>query len=118
MQYLFLLYADESQAQPPAGPEEMAAYLQPWADYTAALKEAGVFVGGEALQDTPTATTIRRRDGALATTDGPFAETVEQLGGYYMVDVPDLDAAMHWAGKCPIVDQGGAVEIRAVTVFG
>ncbi|MEZ4248714.1 MAG: YciI family protein [Polyangiales bacterium] len=118
MQYLFLLYSDETQApEPPKDPKEFQAWIQPWADYTQALKDAGVFVGGDALQPTATATTVTNVGSAEPVlTDGPFAETREQLGGYYLVDCKDLDQALVWAGKCPIVHYGKC-EVRPVQTF-
>jgi hypothetical protein len=70
-------------------------------------------VAGDALEPTPTATTVRVRNDETLTTDGPFAETKEQLGGYYIVDVPDLDAAISWATRCPAASHG-AVEVRPI----
>ena len=69
--------------------------------YTEAMKKAGVFVGGERLRPTSAATTVRVADGKTNVLNGPYAETKEQLGGYYMIEVPDLDAAISWAARCP-----------------
>ena len=82
--------------------------------YTNALQAAGAHLGSNALQPTQTATTAR----GSSVIDGPYAETKEQLGGYYLIDVPDLDAALEWAKKCPAAQDGGAVEVRPVMVFG
>jgi hypothetical protein len=79
--------------------------------FTKEVTDAGVYLGGEALQPNPTATSIRVRDGRTVTTDGPFAETKEGLGGFYVIDVPDLDAALSWAAKCP-GSWYGTVEVR------
>ena len=81
--------------------------------YTSEMVGAGILRGGERLKPAATATTVRTRGGKLATTDGPFAETKEQLGGFYIIDVPDLDAAIKWAGKCPGAALG-SVEVRPV----
>jgi len=92
-------------------PEAMGALLGEYKAYTQVLAEAGVLRGGDELQPTFTATTIRRRDGKIHTTDGPFAETKEQLGGYYIIETESLDEAIALAGKCPAVN-GGSVEVR------
>ncbi|HWI74738.1 MAG TPA: YciI family protein [Baekduia sp.] len=87
-----------------------------WMQYTADLQAAGAMVAGDGLQGLDTATTVRVRDGETLVTDGPFAETKEMLGGYYLVDVADLDAALGWAAKIPSVGFG-SVEVRPVMVF-
>lgn len=100
MEYMILIYADE---QAWAGLDEAAlkaAYGQ-YIDYTEQLAKAGVLRGGSELKPVSTATTVRVRSGKVVTTDGPFAETKEQLGGYYLIDVPNLDEALRWAAKCP-----------------
>jgi hypothetical protein len=79
--------------------------------YTKALADAGVMVGGAGLQPPPLATTIRLTDGRRQVQDGPFAEAKEQLGGYYVIEVPDLDRALDWAARCPAASAGG-VEVR------
>lgn len=110
MQYMLLIYEDENTA--PQDDAEMAR----WFEYTDAMAKAGVMRGGDALHPTPTATTVRVQNGAVVATDGPFAETREQLGGYYLIDVPDLDAAIEWAGKMPNAHRG-SIEVRPVMVF-
>jgi hypothetical protein len=111
MRYTFMLYSRESDfANVP--PEAMAEQLQVFGQYIGALKQAGVFVDTDWLQPTATATTITLRNGARKVQDGPFAETKEQLGGYFVVEVPDLDAALAWAEKCPAA-QYGLIEVRA-----
>jgi len=117
MQYMVLIYGNEKSWTPPANEAEGAAMMQPWFDYTAALKSAGVYISGEALQMTPTATTVRMRNGEPVFTDGPFAETKEQLGGFYVLDCPNLEEAMKWAARCPGV-QNGSIELRPVQSFG
>jgi hypothetical protein len=115
MHYLFLIYGIESQMTPPKTPAEGAAMMAPWLDYTQALKGAGVYLGGNPLQPTSTATTVSQPAGKTEPvfTDGPFAETKEQLGGYYLVDCKNLDDALAWAAKCPGV-RFGRVEVRPV----
>jgi hypothetical protein len=115
MKYLLLLYS-EPGAGPAPGTPEQAAEMQEWWAYTDALQAAGVLLAGEALQGTETATTLTRRTGEVVSTDGPFAETKEVLGGFYMIDAENLDAAMKWAEQCPIMAYG-SVEIRPVIEF-
>jgi hypothetical protein len=120
MRYLILIYENEKAAQEQmekAGEQAAAAEMQKWFDYTERLKASGCYLGGEALQPTSTATTVRTRGGKTLTTDGPFAETKEQLGGYYMVSCKDLDEAIKWASQIPSVGRG-PVEVRPVMEFG
>jgi hypothetical protein len=113
MQYLLLIYGDESN-QPP--PEKMPEVMKAWFDYNDVLEERDALVGGDALEPTGTATTIRVRDGKTLTTDGPFAETKEQLGGYYLIDCKDLDEALELAARCPGA-LNGSIEVRPVMVL-
>lgn len=115
MKYALLLYADET-LQPDYTTAEGAAEMEQWGAFTEQLVASGAMLGGEALQETPTATTIQIRDGATITADGPFAETKEALGGFYLIDVDDLDAAIAWAEKIPNVGYG-SVEIRPIMSF-
>jgi hypothetical protein len=113
MQYMLLIYDAESgwMNMPKNELREM------YARYTAVSKEmadAGVMVGGGELQPVVSATTIRVRNGKALTTDGPFAETKEQLGGYYLIDVPNLDEALKWAAKIPSA-ANGSIEVRPLT---
>jgi hypothetical protein len=114
MQYLLLLTYDTTQAPPaedvPAA-ERLDGVFDDWTVYTRALHEAGVLVAGSALLGVEAATTVRVRDGKRLVSDGPFAETTEQLAGYYLIDVADLDAAIGWAAKVPNV-RWGSVEVR------
>jgi hypothetical protein len=112
MRYMLLLNTDPSLA-PAVAPEEAHAEMGKWFAYSQALVAAGAMVAGDPLHDVATATTVRVRGGKTLTTDGPFAETKEILGGYYIIDVPDLDAAIGWAVKVPLAPYG-SVEIRAV----
>lgn len=110
MQYTFLLYsnpADFAHLTPDDFVEMKAAYGQ----YIGALQEAGVFVSTDWLSPVDTATTLTLKDGEKRIHDGPFAETKETLGGYFAIEVPDLDAALAWAEKCPAA-RHGKVEIR------
>ena len=111
MKYMLLIYVDEAKGAKVAqeiGETQMSA---PYIAYTEALQKAGVIVGGDRLQPTATATTVRVSDGKTQVLNGPYAETREQLGGYYMIDVPDLDAALSWAARCPGAAHG-TVEVR------
>ena len=115
MQYMLLIYGDEN-AWEGMSPEEQAAGLEPWTDYTKWLKDSGTYVAGDALAPTTAATTVRVRDGQTLTTDGPFAETKEQLGGYYLIDVDNLDDAIAAAAKCP-GGVMGTMEVRPVQSY-
>jgi len=112
MQYLFMLYSDESGWARMSNAEQergVAAYRA----YTEALKAAGVWVGSNRLQNVDTATTVRLVEGKSQVLDGPYVDSKEQLGGYYLVDVPDLDAALSWAARCPGASHG-TIEVRPV----
>jgi hypothetical protein len=113
MQYLVLIYGDESSEM--AG-EDMGGQMQRWFDYTDWLREKGWMRAGDALQPTTQATTVRNRNGDRVVTDGPFAETKEQLGGYYLIEVDNLDDAIDAAGRCPAADYG-TVEVRPVADY-
>ena len=112
MRYVLLIYGEESTGTPdPAQAEQVMNEY--WA-YTEAVK--GVTQASEALEASSTATTVRVKDGERVVTDGPFAETREVLGGFYLIDVPDLDAALDWAARCPGAKYG-SVEVRPVMEF-
>jgi hypothetical protein len=115
MQYLLLIYDQESNWGE-VSPQDMEVELKAWGAYTEWLKDKGWFVGGEALQPTSAATTVREREGKTLTTDGPFAETKEQLGGYYLIDCANLDDAIEAASKIPSVGRG-SVELRPIMTF-
>lgn len=116
VKYAILIYGDES-AGASARPEEIERMMDAYWAYEAELaKHEGVRIAGEALQPTTTATTIHFRDGERMTTDGPFAETKEQLGGFYLIEAKDLDEAIEWAAKCPGA-MFGTVEVRPVQEF-
>ncbi len=112
MQYMIMNYAPPAD-HPDAGSVRDAADGELWGAYTRALIEAGVLVGGEALHPSATATTLRVRDGGRDVQDGPYADTKEQLGGFYVIEVPDLDTALEWAARNPAASRG-AVEVRPV----
>jgi hypothetical protein len=112
MKFLALIYNDE-RLYTDVTPEESAAIFQAHGEFGQAAGEAGVFAGGDGLQGTNTATTVRVRDGERMLTDGPYAETKEQLGGYYLLDCKDLDEALSWAAKIPEA-LTGAIEVRPV----
>ena len=115
MKYLMLIYSEEA-AIAKASPEQMQAVHGAYLGFTAEVQEKKVFVGGNALHPTSSATTVRVHEGKMTTTDGPFAETKEQLGGYYLLDCKDLDEAIEYAAKIPGAAWGG-VEIRPIRVM-
>jgi hypothetical protein len=115
MRYLLLIYGDQ-EAYGRLSEEELQADMQKWIEYTAAITSAGASPGGEALQPTSTATSVRDDNGNPVITDGPFAETREQLGGYYLLDVENLDEAIKWAHRCPGV-KFGTIELRPIQEF-
>jgi hypothetical protein len=116
MRYLLLIYGpqrDPSQATP----EQLAASMEEWTEYTADLLRRGVMEAGEALEGVETATTVKLRGGETLTTDGPFAETAEVLGGYYILKVKDLDEAIEIAAACPGA-RDGSIELRPIAELG
>ena len=115
MQYLLLIYSDE-KADANVSKEEMDAWMGEYLAYTEAMRKSGVYKGGEALHPTSAATTVRVQNGKKITTHGPFAETKEQLGGYYLLDCKNLDEAIEWAAKCPGA-RVGSIEVRPVMDF-
>ena len=112
MRYMLLINSDESYYDT-LEPAQMGELMAAYGSFQEEIESAGVCKGSDRLQPTSTATTVRVRDGKRLTTDGPFAETKEQVGGYYLVDVPDLDKAIAWAAKIPTASYG-SVEIRPV----
>jgi hypothetical protein len=114
MRYLLLIYTQEPAE---AAPEDiMAAEMKAYNGYGDWLTEKGYFKAGEALQPTPTATTVRVREGKTVTTDGPYAETKEQLGGFYLVDCPTIDEAIEAAARIPGALHG-SIEVRPIWDF-
>lgn len=112
MQYMLLIYGDEA-AQARATKEQMGQMFAAYGAYTEAMKKAGVFKAGDPLQASSTATTVRAPEGKAKVLNGPYAETKEQLGGYYLIEAPDLDSALSWAARCPGA-QYGAIEVRPI----
>ncbi|MEU7002361.1 YciI family protein [Nonomuraea sp. NPDC046570] len=111
MKYMLLIYTSATGTND-------ACSFEDWAAYDKAMKEAGIWVAGHALKDLTTSTTVRvDQAGERTVTDGPFAETREVLGGYDVIDVPDLDVALEWAARCPGSRDGGSVVVRPVAEF-
>ncbi len=115
MDFAILIYGDENAPAPAPGSPEFQQFLDGWMGYNKDLRGSGAFVSGAGLQPTATATTVRRTFGSaeVTLTDGPFAETKEQLGGFYLISAEDLDAALAWAKKLPV--PAGSIEVRPVT---
>jgi hypothetical protein len=115
MRYLCLIYENEKEWE--SKPQsELEAVMGEYFTFTENIRSNGKLVAGEALQPTPTATTVRVRNGKISTTDGPYAETKEQLGGFYLIDAKDLNDAIQVASKIPGA-RDGAVEVRPVIDF-
>lgn len=116
MKYLCLIYDDETvwESMPQA---ESDAYMGEYMAFTDDIRASGQYIAGEALQPVATATTVRIRNGTLSTTDGPFAETKEQLGGFYLIEARDLNEAIQVAAKIPSA-RVGSVEVRPIVDFG
>jgi hypothetical protein len=112
MRYVLLIYGDPAYYGQMTE-EDQQADLREWFRYTDELEQAGATEGGAALQPTTTATTVRDDGGKPLVTDGPFAETREQLGGYYVLDVENLDEAIKWAHRCPGAKHG-KIELRPI----
>jgi hypothetical protein len=112
MQYLLMLYGNET-AWPKMSKEQQEQGVAAFRAYTEALSQAGVLKGSNRLQPTTSATTVRAANGKPQVLDGPYVETKEQLAGYYLIDVADLDAAISWAARCPGASYG-AVEVRPI----
>ena len=115
MRYLCLIYEDEKNWE--KLPKEQAdTIMGDYFSFTEGIRQGGQYIGGEALQPTATATTVRVRNGRISTTDGPFAETKEQLGGYYLVNAKDLNEAIQVAARIPGA-KSGSVEVRPIMEF-
>jgi hypothetical protein len=115
MRYLCLIYDEEKKLNDMAKPEA-DAFMGEYFGFTEGIKQSGHYIGGEALQPVQTATTVRVRNGKVSTTDGPFAETKEQLGGYYLINARDLNDAIQVASKIPSA-RIGTVEVRPIMEF-
>jgi hypothetical protein len=114
MQFALLIYESTEAFTSRRNAKEADAYLGAWRAYHKALLEAGIFVGGDPLQGPETATTVRLKDGKRRVQDGPFADAKEQLGGFTILELPSLDAALEWAARCPAA-LIGAVEVRPLS---
>jgi hypothetical protein len=112
MKYLLMVYGDEAAIKA-AGKAEAGQVIAAYRSYIDAASKAGILLGSNRLQFTTTATTVRVVDGKTQVLDGPYAETKEQLGGYLLIDVPDLDTALSWAARCPAASRG-TVEVRPI----
>src|SRR5215475_12255050 len=115
MQYLLLIYRNEADLAKMDGAARQKMSAE-YGTYTQSIIQSGHFKAGDGLQPTTTATTVRVRDGKTLTTDGPFAETREQLGGYYLIDAKDLDTALGLAARIPGA-KTGSIEVRPVMVY-
>lgn len=115
MQYMLLIYNAEDNGPQP-GTEEFGPYMQGYVDFTNDVRDAGKLMSGDALQPVATSSTVSVRGGKTEVVDGPFAETKEQLGGFYILDCKDLDEALHYAAKIPDAAYG-RVEVRPVMIF-
>lgn len=115
MRYLALIYSEEADPST-VSPEQWQEITDAYNTFTADARAAGVMLAGDALQPTTMATTVRVRDGRTLTTDGPFAETREALGGFYMFEAKDLDEAIEWAARLP-GSRWGSVEVRPIMEF-
>lgn len=113
MHYMLMLNETEAEFAKRQDPTQADAYWGGWNAFIGAMAQAGVIVKGDGLQGPQTATTVRLRDGKREVQDGPFADTKEQLGGYFVIDVPDLDAALEWAARAPSAAYA-SVEVRPV----
>ena len=115
MRYLLLIYTEEPLEAPPE--DVMATEMEAYNAFSKEVRDRGLFESGEALHPTPAATTVRVRDGQTVTTDGPFAETKEALGGFYLINAKDLDEAIEVAAKIPGAKHG-SIEVRPIFEFG
>jgi hypothetical protein len=116
MRYIALIYSEEADPSS-VPPEQWQEIMDAYNTFTTDAKAAGVMLAGDALQPTSMATTVRVRDGRTLTTDGPFAETREALGGFYLFEARDLDEAIEWAARLP-GSWWGSVEVRPIMAFG
>jgi hypothetical protein len=115
MKYLCLIYDDESK-RGTMPKEQLDAMHAEYGVFTEAIKKSGQYIAAEGLQPTQTATTVRVRQGKISTTDGPFAETKEQLGGFYLINAKDLNEAIQAASRIPAA-RTGSIEVRPIWVF-
>ncbi len=115
MKYMLMIYASEAAVMN-AGKAEHDQRLAAYGAYLEAMKKAGILLGSDRLRPTSSASTVRVIDGKTKVLDGPYAESKEQLGGYFLIDVPDLDAALSWAARCPGASHG-TIEVRPIWVM-
>lgn len=115
MQFMCMIYSAPN-TDPQPGTAEFGPFMKAYGDFTQKVKDDGKFVGGEALQGVETATTVSNRDGKTETIDGPFAETKEQLGGFYLLECSDMDEAVAYAAMIPTADYG-RIEVRPIVVW-
>jgi hypothetical protein len=112
MQYLLMIHQNEKAMQE-ATKDDAAQRFAAYGAYTEAMKKAGAWIGGQRLHPSSTGTVVRVKDGKTQVLNGPYAEIKEQLGGYYLIEAPDLDAAIAWAARCPGAE-AGAIEVRPI----
>jgi hypothetical protein len=112
MEYLLMIFRSEAETHK-ASPEQTAQVTAAYGAYAEALGKAGLMRGGNRLRDVETATTVRVREGKTEVLNGPYAETREQLAGYFLIDAPDLDSALAWAARCPGASHG-VMEVRPI----
>nr|WP_314859682.1 YciI family protein [uncultured Undibacterium sp.] len=112
MQYILLIATSEA-VEAAMDQNELGELIAAYGPYTDAMVEAGVLVAGQRLRESTTATTVSIREGKTSLLDGPYADTKEQLGGFYIIEVPDLDAAISWAARCPSAHIG-SIEVRPI----
>jgi hypothetical protein len=111
MQYTLMFYLSPSEFTARTDPQQRAAFWGAFLPYMQSVRDAGIFAGGAGLEPPETATTVRLRSGKRLVQDGPYADTKEQLGGFFLIDVPDLDTALDWAARYP-AGAHGVVEVR------
>ncbi|MBV9774138.1 MAG: YciI family protein [Gemmatimonadetes bacterium] len=111
MHYSILIYQSRADFDARTDPAKREVFLDAFVPYVRALREAGIVVASAGLESPESATTLRVGEGGRTVQDGPYADTKEQLGGFFVIDVPDLDAALQWAARCPI-GEGMVVEVR------
>ena len=117
MRYMLLIYDDEKRREK-MSEQERGTMFQQYGEFTESIRKSGAFQAGAPLQPASTATTVRSKSGKTVTTDGPFAETKEQLGGYYIVEAKNVDEAIAIAARIPSVRVGGSIEVRPVMEMG
>lgn len=117
MRYMLLIYDDE-KVFAKMSEQERGSIFKQYGEFTEGIRKSGAFLAGAPLQPVSTATTVRSKNGKTVSMDGPFAETKEQLGGYYIVNAKDLDEAISIAARVPSVRLGGAIEVRPIMEMG